>query len=357
MSKTHIPYKNCLNCGAELHGMYCHVCGQQATSKTPTVGGFVLEYFNNAFIWDPQFFKTLWNLIRRPGYLTNEFLSGKFSSQEHPLKLNMFLLFVTITLFAIFSSAEKMSNSVFTITSDQRLVIGVQIESLQRDSAYVQQLQESPLDTVQLSAPLFLADSYASIFTNLKTLEDTQDQGIDKWIAVIPHKLIEDKVVVPDANGTYQFNLESQRGKKEINLINNIWTKMVDLTNQYFPMLALFTAPFLSMALSFVQRKNRLPGIHHFIFALHYMAFLELLMIAIYVLNLTVSPPLGLLECFMIVSSCIHLTIAYRRVYQISTWFGALVKALFTSMVYFFICMTVFIGIFAVACCLVYPSV
>ena len=25
-----LPYKHCLNCGTELNGMYCHVCGQQA---------------------------------------------------------------------------------------------------------------------------------------------------------------------------------------------------------------------------------------------------------------------------------------------------------------------------------------
>ena len=36
-----IPYTNRLNCGSELKGMYCHVCGQKATSKTPTILGFV----------------------------------------------------------------------------------------------------------------------------------------------------------------------------------------------------------------------------------------------------------------------------------------------------------------------------
>ncbi|MEE1214465.1 MAG: hypothetical protein U0L04_05735, partial [Bacteroidaceae bacterium] len=56
--KKNLPYQHCLNCGAELNGMYCHECGQRATSKTPTVRAFVLEYLNNAFIWDTQFFQT-----------------------------------------------------------------------------------------------------------------------------------------------------------------------------------------------------------------------------------------------------------------------------------------------------------
>ena len=119
--QNNLPYTHCLNCGAELQGMYCHVCGQQATSKTPTVGEFFLEYINNAFIWDSQFLKTFWILIRRPGHLTNEFLAGKFTSQEHPLKLNMFLLFIFITLFVFFASADKMTDSMHSITNEKKL--------------------------------------------------------------------------------------------------------------------------------------------------------------------------------------------------------------------------------------------
>ena len=76
-----LPYEHCLNCGAELQGKYCHKCGQEALDKKPSVGGFVMEYLNNAFIWDSQFFKTFWTLISRPGRLTNEFLAGRYISQ------------------------------------------------------------------------------------------------------------------------------------------------------------------------------------------------------------------------------------------------------------------------------------
>ncbi len=47
-----LPYKQCLNCGTELNGMFCHKCGQQALDKTPTVKEFIVEYMNHAFIWD-----------------------------------------------------------------------------------------------------------------------------------------------------------------------------------------------------------------------------------------------------------------------------------------------------------------
>ena len=347
--QTGIPYTHCLNCGSELKGMYCHVCGQEATSKTPTVGAFILEYLNNAFIWDSRFFKTIWTLIRRPGHLTNEYIAGKFVSQEHPLKLNMFLLFVFITLFVFFAGTEKMSNSVHSLTHRESVHPGFQLEFLIKNG-YAEKMKESPRDTIQLMAPLLLTHRYPEYISNIETIEDTNGEGIDKWIAIIPHVLIEDNVIMLDDSGYYRFNQESKAGEKELMLLNTVWQEMVNLIARYFPLLVLFTAPFLSMSLCLVQRKNRLPRIHHFIFALHYTALLEVLMMCIYLLHLTLSPPMELLQWIMIIGSCLYLTIAFRSVYKTRTWVEAVLKALFTSVVYFLIGLAIFFGIFIIAC-------
>jgi hypothetical protein len=335
--------------------MYCHVCGQEATSKTPTVSAFVLEYLNNAFIWDSKFFQTIWTLIRRPGHLTNEYLSGKFTSQEHPLKLNMFLLFVFITMFVFLKGTEKMNNSVHTLTKDESVRSSVQIQSLM-ENGYSKNMKDSQRDTVKLLAPLFLAESYPEIISNIETIEDVKEEDLDKWVAVIPHVLIEDKILILDESGYYRFNPESKDGMEGVELFNSIWKKMVDLIVQYFPMIVLFTAPFLSMSLSFVQRKSRLPRIHHFIFALHYTALLEFLMMCIYLLHLTVTPPIKLLEGIMIIGSCLYLIVAFRKVYGANNWIKAILKSLFISLVYFIISLLVFIGIFFVSCIIIAQS-
>ncbi len=347
--KDKLPYTHCLNCGAELQGMFCHVCGQEATSKTPSVGAFLVEYANHAFIWDSNFFKTIWNLIRRPGYLTKEFIAGKFASHEHPLKLNMFLLFVLITLFVFFAGTEKMNNSVHNITNSESVRPGLQLEFLIKNG-YTERINESPRDTVQLLAPLFLVERYPEVLSNIETIEDTDGKGLDKWIAVLPHVLIEDSIVMLDESGFYRFNQESKAGENELNMVNTVWSEMVKLIAKYFPLLVLFTAPFLSIALSIVQRKSRIPRIHHFIFALHYTAFLELLMICIFLLHLTLSPPMEWLQWVMIIGSCVYLTIAFRNVYGTTTWTMATLKALFTSMVYMLIGLVIFFLIFIVAC-------
>ena len=350
--QSNLPSKHCLNCGTELTGLYCHSCGQKYEDNKPTMRGLIMTYFDNAFFWDPQFFKTFWMLIRKPGHLTNEYNAGKYISQEHPLKLNMFLLFVFVTLFVFFASADKMTDSVYGLTQDERVFAGVQFNALVDNPEYVKKMEESSRDTILLKAPLFLAENYPQIISNIETKEDTGGEALDRWIAVLPRVLIDDEIVVIDDDEYYHFNKDSDIGNNGLDLFNALWEEMVSITTQYFPMLLLLTVPFLTFALRIVQRNSKMAGINHLIFALHFTAFLESLMICVYILYLTISPSMNILQYAMIVSSCLYLTIAYRRVYE-SSWIKSVIKSLLISFIYFTILLLVLISIFFIACFLI----
>ena len=331
----------CLNCGSKLKGSYCHKCGQQATDSNLTVKGFIMEYLYNAFLWDPKFLKTFWLLIRRPGTLTNYFLSGKYTSQVHPVKLNMFMLFVFVTLFVFFSGKETVNNSVTFITNDERVSSLLQMQMIAEDDNYSNKIETSPRDTVHLLAPLLMAKEYPDIITRISTIEDTNGESLDKWIAIIPSLLIEDKIVLRDDDGYYYFKTEV----KELEWVENIWTQMVEFTTRYFPLMVLFTAPFLAFSIRLVQRKKKRSSITHFIFSLHYTAFLELFIIFIYLLNLIFSPSIKVLQLILLIGSCCYLAIAFRRVYGTKSWFKVAIKSLYANLVYFMIILIVFICI------------
>lgn len=348
-----IPYKHCLNCGSELNGMYCHNCGQQATSPNPPTKEFIMEYINNAFMWDSRFFHTLWQLIRRPGHLTNEFLSGKFVSQVHPLKFNMFMLFTFITLFLLFSDKDKINNSIKKYTDNEIVYHGIQIETIIEDQEYFEKVMQCPRDTVKLLAPLVLSTEYPEIISNIETIEDYEGDAADKWAAAIPHILIEDKFIIKGENDDYYHFNKTKQNTINLNILNIVWVQMVKLISKYFPMIILLTAPFLSLSLRLVQRKNKVPHIHNFIFSLHYIAFLEVLFIFIYILYLIGIKHIIPLQFISMISSCTYLAIALRNVYKINSWYKAIAKSLFISCVYFIICLIIFIFIFFIACFLV----
>ena len=125
---------------------------------------------------------------------------------------------------------------------------------------------------------------------------------------------------------------------------------IINFILQYFPMLMLLTAPFLAMAIAMFQRRPRYPFIHHFVFSLHYTAFLELLMIFIYILYLTVDPSMNLLLWIVRIGSVLYLVLSIRNVYEPNSWIKAIIKALLTYVFYMLNCLIMLIIILFVAC-------
>ena len=349
MSENLTYNKKCLNCQTPLQGMYCHVCGQKSTQEKPTIKEFILEYLNIAFIWDTYFAKTIWQLFRRPGHLTNEYVSGKFVSYTHPLKLNMFLLFVFISFFLLFHKAEDMENSVYHLTRNEIIYPVLHLNFLTENQEYEEGLIADQKDTVTLYAPLLLAENYPEIIFNLDIENSASSDSMSLWTAAVPHKLIEDKHLVKHSSGYYHFERDKNSKIIGIEIIELIWKQMVKLTMNFFPLLILLTAPFLSLLVRLVQRKSNSTHFKHFIFSLHYTAFLEMIIILIYMAHIIASPPTAIMQWVMIAGSCIYLSLAFKRTYETRTWFGAICQAVLTNIGYGMILLSTFIVIFIIS--------
>ncbi|MBR5835148.1 MAG: DUF3667 domain-containing protein [Bacteroidales bacterium] len=344
-NENNTEYKYCLNCQTELHGKYCHACGQLATQQKPTVKEFLMEYLNIAFIWDLHFVKTIKKLLLKPGYLTSEYVSGKFVSYTHPIKLNMFLLFVFITMFLLFHSDENMGNAIQNFTQREE----VQLELITEDKAYMESLNSSRTDTVQLYAPLNLSLHFPEIIANADKQVSVYDDQITVWNAALPHKLIEDGVLTLHSDGYYVFNADEGREIEGQNELETIWKQMITLTTKFFPIIILFTVPFLAFLIHIQTRNRNHSKFKHFIFSLHYTAFLELVIIFLYILNLTVLPPSWFMQTIIMAGSVIYLTFAIKYVYETKRWTGALLKSIMTNIGYFLILLSILIFLFFIA--------
>jgi Protein of unknown function (DUF3667) len=99
--------KICLNCNADLHGRYCHVCGQQNTEPKETVWGLVTHFFNDITHFDGKFFSSLKYLVTKPGFLSAEYVKGRRSSYLNPIRM---YIFTSAIFFIIFFSVAKFDN-------------------------------------------------------------------------------------------------------------------------------------------------------------------------------------------------------------------------------------------------------
>jgi hypothetical protein len=86
MPSTTNERKLCKNCNSELVGQYCSECGQK-NIESFTFSKLVKDFFDNIFSLDSRLFQTLKFLIIRPGFLTNEYWSGKRITYLPPFRL------------------------------------------------------------------------------------------------------------------------------------------------------------------------------------------------------------------------------------------------------------------------------
>jgi hypothetical protein len=100
----------CRNCGAALSGRYCSACGQRHDTHAPTVGHFLHETAETLTHVDSRLWRTLWYLLSRPGFLTQEFFAGRRARYLPPIRLYIVISVTCFLLLALMPSSENGSS-------------------------------------------------------------------------------------------------------------------------------------------------------------------------------------------------------------------------------------------------------
>jgi hypothetical protein len=89
----HTHETSCLNCGTELVGNYCHVCGQHAHVHR-TLTAFFHDFLHGVLHFEGKIWRTLPLLAWRPGDLTRRYVGGQRASFISPIALFLFCVFL-----------------------------------------------------------------------------------------------------------------------------------------------------------------------------------------------------------------------------------------------------------------------
>lgn len=101
---SHVAHKpihtHCQNCGTELTGPYCRVCGQKDIDFHQSLGHVLHEIIETWLHLDHSFFHGIYNILFRLGKTTQEFNAGKRARHVPPFRfyLVVSLLFFFVTL-------------------------------------------------------------------------------------------------------------------------------------------------------------------------------------------------------------------------------------------------------------------
>jgi nitrate reductase NapE component len=103
----------CRNCGAAAPGRYCPACGQETALLLPTAGAFLREAAGRYVALDGRLARTLFHLLFRPGFLTNEYFAGRRRRYIRPARLFLVLALALFAVLRIASEAQPGGAIVF----------------------------------------------------------------------------------------------------------------------------------------------------------------------------------------------------------------------------------------------------
>ncbi len=92
---------NCLNCGAELTGPYCRMCGQKGHLHR-TISAIGHDLVHGILHLDGKFWRTLPLLAWRPGDLTRRYVHGERARFVSPLGMFLFAIFLMFAVLQIY---------------------------------------------------------------------------------------------------------------------------------------------------------------------------------------------------------------------------------------------------------------
>jgi hypothetical protein len=339
MSNAQPLYPNCMNCGTELKGMYCHKCGQYASAPL-NLSQLIKEYIKNILVIERQALPTLCSLIFQPGRLAQEFCAGRYMSYLHPLKLHLFILIVLFALFAFFGTDEKVKGSLTELANNNTFISELTLVGIQDNKDYMAEMIASPRDTATIVAPHATINNHPEMFdvVNVVSLSGEED-ALDTLVVVMPELLVSDSLMY-EHEGVLHFSPENKviNNAMMFPKLTEAWSKLTSLIFGHFPLLILLTTPLLITAIQIILRRKNRSRIFTSIFSLYYLTFMELLFSVLYIAGIIFKFGYSDVRWLVISILLIYLTVALKRAYNIVSWVKAALAATVINVCYFAVC-------------------
>jgi len=283
--------KNCLNCGHHVEERFCPHCGQQNIESRHPFYYLFTHFFEDFTHYDGQFWGTMKNLLFKPGRLTKIYLEGKRQQFVPPVKLYIFISFVTF----LFISFQITDLNFGKENSRQAKEINKDIQKEAAKNKAVNKALQSPeiIKADSLTGGM-LTRAIDSSQVKSTAQDDVDVENIFKENKSITKSLglqsMEDFDKKEQKNGhKYQtfrpfvakiFELE-EKGHSP----NEITNMFIKSSVHNLPKALFIYLPLFAFLLWIFHSKKKWWYFDHGVFTLHYFSFLLLLTLLLFVLN------------------------------------------------------------------------
>ncbi|MFH4965380.1 DUF3667 domain-containing protein [Gaetbulibacter sp. M235] len=283
MSKEKIRKdKTCLNCQHLVEHRYCSNCGQENTEITKSFHHLFFHFFEDLTHYDSSFWKTIFYLFLKPAALTKEYLSGKRLSFLAPIRLYIFISFITFFFISLFPNKPIEVDKFYNETSKNKIGIP-SLDSLHIEEKSIDGLTKVGILSQQNN------DTIKKILNQTaqadkKEVADFGYNSISELDSIQKHSSEEKKV----SSTEYWFLKKWLTVKKE-NTNEQIMEKFVLSFNKNLPKVLFMYMPVFAFILWLFHNKKKWFYFDHSIFTLHYFSFILLLILILFFMDKLIS--------------------------------------------------------------------
>jgi Protein of unknown function (DUF3667) len=292
--------KTCLNCNAVVDQRFCPNCGQENTDTRKTFHHLFIHFFEDLTHYENAFWKTIRNLLLKPASLTKEYLSGKRLSYLAPVRLYIFISFVTFFLIAVLpdgdkdddlvkfnekkEASEKSSKNQYFNYADSIKKEAVKEVKKQDSIAKKDTLSKESLRIEELKKKGVLKPEEADSIKKLIQLGKKKDDSFKNNYRLFSseYKSLAELDSVRKADPNKMSDIEYWFDKKSLELVDKyseeqLKEEFIESLKHNFPKTLFIYMPIFALILWFFHDKKRWYYFDHGIFTLHYFSFLLLI--------------------------------------------------------------------------------
>lgn len=286
---SHLPERKekiCLNCGAALHGRFCHYCGQENIEPKDSFWHLVTHFVYDVIHFDGKFFSTLKYLLFRPGFLSHEYLRGRRADYLHPIRMYVFTSAFFFLIFFGFYQTEKIvavtetkdtAEKVMSRLERQKGKLEVALANAKNGVTAEQirdRLKKTESDIVLLKGDSTKLDSVQSLPKGGFSMMSFDDKKINTTLSSVrEYDSLQAALPESERDGFFVRAIERQNVHLREKYKGDSKASLQAITNKFihlFPQMLFVSLPLFALILqAMYARRRQFYYVNHVIYSIH----------------------------------------------------------------------------------------